>query len=161
MEDTKSVLRKLEEVRAETLLLLEDLTQAQLDARPPQCKDEEAWSLGEVFMHLAIDEVYLRELIARPLLDGIKPPVDVSFLPPPPPYGIPKDVIFFWFDRSRKETRRLLDNLPEDANLDITHEGGFEAMNGLKWLEAYAGHEAFHHQQIKYLIVQLPEFLKE
>jgi hypothetical protein len=161
MEETKSILRKLEEVRAETLLLLEDLTQAQLDARPPQYKGEEAWSLGEVFMHLAIDEIYLRELITRPLLDGIKPPVDVSFLPPPPPHGIPKDVIFFWFDRSRIETRRLLDNLPEDANLDITHEGGFEAMNGLQWLEAYAGHEVFHHQQIKDLIVQLPEFLKE
>ena len=161
MEETKSVLRKLEEVRAETLHLLEDLTQAELDACPPQYKDEEAWSLGEVFMHLAIDEVYLRELIARPLIDGIKPPDFVSFLPPPPPYGVPKDVIFFWFDRSRIETRRLLDNLPEDVDLDITHEGGIEAMNGLQWLEAYAGHEAFHHPQIKDLIVHLPEFLKE
>ncbi len=161
MEETKSILRKLEEVRADTLHLLEDLTQAQLDARPPQNQDEEAWSLGEVFMHMAIDEIYLRELIARPLFDGIKPPVDVSFFPPPPPYGIPKDVIFFWFDRSRVETRRLLDDLTKDANLDITHEGGFEAMNGLQWLEAYAGHEAYHHRQIKDLIVHLPEFLKE
>ena len=155
MEETKSILRKLEEVRADTLHLLENLTQAQLDARPPQNKDEEAWSLGEVFMHLAIDEIYLRELIARPLLDGIKPPFDVSFLPPPPPYGMHKDAIFFWFDRSRVETRRLLDNLTEDANLDITHEGGFEAMNGLQWIEAYAGHEAFHHQQINDLIAQM------
>ena len=155
MEETKSILRKLEDVRADTLHLLEDLTQAQLDARPPQSKYEEAWSLGEVFMHLAIDEIYLRELIARPLLDGIKPPFDVSFLPPPPPYGIPKDVIFFWVDRSREETRRLLDNLPEDANLIITHEGGFEAMNGLQWIEAYAGHEAYHHQQINDLIDQM------
>jgi len=155
MEETKSILRKLEEVRADTLYLLENLTQAQLDARPPQNKDEEAWSLGEVFMHLAIDEIYLRELIAHPLLDGIKPPVGVSFLPPPPPYGIRKDVIFFWFDRSRIETRRLLDNLTKDANLEITHEGGFEAMNGLQWIEAYAGHEAFHHQQINDLIAQM------
>ena len=155
MEETKSILRKLEEVRADTLHLLEDLTQTQLDARPPQSRDEETWSLGEVFMHLAIDEIYLRELIARPLLDGIKPPDDVSFFPPPPPYGIHKDVIFFWLDRSREETRRLLDNLTEDANLDITHEGGFEAMNGLQWIEAYAGHEAFHHQQINDLIAQM------
>jgi len=155
MEENKSILRKLEDVRADTLHLLEDLTQAQLDARPLQSEDEEVWSLGEVFMHLAIDEIYLRELIARPLLDGIKPPVDVSFLPPPPPYGIPKDVIFFWFDRSRIETLSLLDNLPEDANLDITHEGGFEAMNGLQWLEAYTGHEAYHHQQINALIAQM------
>ncbi len=155
MEETKSILRKLEEVRADTLHLLEDLTQAQLDAHPPQSRDEETWSLGEVFMHLAIDEIYLRELIARPLLDGIKPPDDVSFFPPPPPYGIHKDVIFFWLDRSREETRRLLDNLTEDANLDITHEGGFEAMNGLQWLEAYAGHEAYHHQQINDLIAQM------
>jgi len=155
MEETKSIFRKLEEVRADTLHLLEDLTQAQLDARPPQSKDEEAWTLGEVFMHLAIDEIYLRELIARPLLDGIKPPDDVSFFPPPPPYGIHKDVIFFWLDRSRVETLRLLDNLKEDANLVITHEGGFEAMNGLQWIEAYAGHEAYHHQQINNLIVQM------
>ncbi len=89
------------------------------------------------------------------MFPGHKPPVDVSFIPPPPPYGITKDVIFFWFDRSRVETRRLLDNLTEDANLDITHEGGFEAMNGLQWIKAYAGHEAFHHQQINDLIAQM------
>jgi hypothetical protein len=106
-------------------------------------------------MHLAIDEIYLRELIARSLLGGIKSPVDVSFIPPPTPYSIAKDVIFFWFDRSRLETRHLLDNLTEDANLEITHEGGFEAMNGLQWIEAYADHEAYHHQQINDLITQM------
>ena len=79
----------------------------------------------------------------------------ISFILPPPHYGLPKDVIFFWFDRSRIETFRLLDNLTEDAKLDITHEGGFEAMNGLQWLEAYAGHEAFHHQQSNDLISQM------
>jgi hypothetical protein len=77
----------------------------------------------------------------------------VSFIPPP--YPIAQDVIFFWFDRSSIETRRLLDNLTEDANLEITHEGGFEAMNCLQWIEAYAGHEAFHHQQINDLIAQM------
>ena len=35
-------------------------------------------------MHLAIDEFYLRELIARPLLEGVKPPEGITFLPPPP-----------------------------------------------------------------------------
>ena len=105
-------------------------------------------------MHLAIDEIYLRELIARPLLEGVKPPDGVTFLPPPPPYGTKQDVIRFWFARARSQTRCLFDNWPADADLDLTHEGGLEAMNGLEWFEGYAGHEAFHHQQIDDLITR-------
>jgi hypothetical protein len=153
-KDPQRVLKRLEEIRAETLRRLEGLTQEQLDARPPQGDGEDAWSLGEVFMHLAIDEVYLRELIARPLLEGVKPPDGVTFLPPPPPYGTKQDVIRFWFARARSQTRRLFESWPPDADLDLTHEGGLEAMNGLEWFEGYAGHEAFHHQQIDELITR-------
>jgi hypothetical protein len=154
-KEPQKVLGRLEQVRAETLQRLENLTQAQLDWRPPTAEGEEEWSLGEIFMHLAIDELYLRELIARPLLEGIRPPAGVRFLPPPPPYGTSKDVIRFWFERARIETRRLFNNWPSDANLDVKHEGGLEAMNGLEWFAGYGGHEAFHHQQIDRLIAQL------
>ncbi|NIV34701.1 MAG: hypothetical protein GWN58_36160, partial [Anaerolineae bacterium] len=106
MKDSKSVLARMEEVRAETLRSLDTLTQEELDWRPPPA-DGEAWSLGEVFMHLAIDEIYLRELIALPLLEGVKPPEGVGFYPPPPPYGTEKDVIEFWFERARVQTRRF------------------------------------------------------
>jgi hypothetical protein len=75
-------------------------------------------------MHLAIDEIYLRELIARPLVGGIKPPEGVRFLPQPPPYGTPKEVIQYWFERVCLQTRRFLDNWPPDANLELLHEGG-------------------------------------
>jgi hypothetical protein len=157
MIDPQVVLSKLEEIRAETLRRLDDLAQEQLDWRPSSGPDGEGvWSLGEVFMHLAIDEFYLRELIARPLLEGVKPPDGVRFLPPPPPYGTPKDVIRFWFARARLQTRRLFDDWPADAHLDLTHEGGLEAMNGLEWFAGYGGHEAFHHRQIERLIAQLP-----
>ena len=145
----------MEEIRAATLQRLESLTQAQLDWHPPQADGEEEWSLGEVFMHLAIDEFYLRELIAKPLLEGIKPPDGVRFLPPPPPYGTSQEVILFWFERARLQTRRFFGVWPSDANLDLTHEGGLEAMNGLEWFEGYGGHEAFHHQQIDRLIAQM------
>lgn len=156
MKDPQMVLKKLEEVRLETLRRLDNLTQEQLDTRPPQSKDKEEWSLGEVFMHLAIDEFYLRELIARPLLEGIKPPNGLTFLPPPPPYGTTKEVIQFWFQRARLQTRRFFENWPKNADLDMTHEGGLRAMNGLEWFEGYAGHEAFHFQQLDRLIAQLP-----
>jgi hypothetical protein len=106
-------------------------------------------------MHLAIDELYLRELIAIPLLEGIKPPERVEFLPPPPPYGQTKEVIQFWFERARLQTRRYFESWPEDANLEVTHEGGLRRMNGLGWFEGYGGHEAFHHQQIERLITQV------
>jgi hypothetical protein len=106
-------------------------------------------------MHLAIDEHYLREQIARPLLEGIKPPDAVMFLPPPPPYGTPKEVIHFWFDRAREMTRRLIETWPAGANFELTHAGGLEAMNGAEWLAGYGGHEAFHHKQIDALIAQL------
>ena len=101
MKNPQAVLQQLGEIRAGTLRRLDGLTQKHLDARPPQGDSEHAWSLGEVFMHLAIDEFYLRELIARPLLEGVKPPDGVRFLPPPPPYGTEKDVIQFWFERAR------------------------------------------------------------
>jgi hypothetical protein len=158
MKETQMILRRLEEVRAQTLRRLESLAQDQLDWHPPQVDGEEEWSLGEVLMHLAIDEIYLRELIARPLLEGIQPPEGVRFLPPPPPYGMSKDVIRFWFERARLETRRFFDNWPSDANLGVRHEGGLEAMNGLEWFAGYGGHEASHHQQIDRLIAQLPKF---
>lgn len=105
-------------------------------------------------MHLAIDEHYLREQIARPLLEGVKPPKGVSFLPPPPPYGAPKEVIRFWFERARSMTRRMIEGWPADANLELKHTGGLEPMNGVEWLEGYGGHETFHHRQIDALIAQ-------
>jgi hypothetical protein len=46
--------------------------------------------------------------------------------------------------------------VPEDARLNLTHEGGLAAMSGQEWFEAYAGHEAYHHQQIAGVIAQLP-----
>ncbi|KPK70177.1 hypothetical protein AMJ71_08880 [candidate division TA06 bacterium SM1_40] len=152
VNDLIRVMGELERIRSATLDTLETLTQERLDWRPPALDGREEWSLGEVFMHLAIDEIYLRELIARPLLEGISPPEGVRFIPPPPPYGTAKDVIWFWFERARRETRRLFEDLPEGANLELTHEGGLEPMNGLEWFEGYASHEAFHHRQIGRLI---------
>ncbi len=150
MEETQAVLERMETVREETLRQLEALTQEALDRRPavPEGDSEEAWSPGEIFMHLAIDEVYVRELIARPLLEGVKPPDGVRFLPPPPPHGLPKDVIRYWFERARALTRRLLEAWPEDANLTLRHEGGLREMNALEWLRGYAGHEELHQRQL-------------
>lgn len=161
MKDPESVFGRLENTRAETLRTLNSLTQEELDWRPPPADGEQEWSLGEIFMHLAIDEIYLRELIALPLLEGIKPPDGVGFFPPPPPHGTSKVVIEFWFERARLQTRRFFDDWPECASLDLTHEGGLQAMNGLEWFEGYAGHEAFHRQQIASVIAQLPRGLHD
>ena len=155
MQDPRAILSELDAVRAEALQRLESATRAQLDARPaPTPHNSGAWSLGELFMHIAGDEIYLRELIARPLLEGVLPPEGVGFVPPPPAAGLPKDVIAFWFQRARAETRRLLLTWPADADLNARHDGGLVAvfggapMNALEWLESYGGHEAFHHRQI-------------
>lgn len=153
----QDVWKKMEAVRAKTLSYMENLTQAQLDWRPTQGEAEGAWSLGEVFMHLAIDEIYLREMIARPLLEGVKPPDGITFLPPPPPYGTPKDVIEFWFQRARLGTKHYFENWPKDVNMGLVHEGGLQEMNGLEWFEGYAGHEVFHHQQIEALLSQIEQ----
>ena len=151
MSEPQDTLSKLETVRAETLRVLQSLGQEELDCCP---SGESEWSLGEVFMHLAMDEIYLRELIARPLLEGVKPPDAVGFLPPPPQYGEPKELILFWFHRAREGTRRLFASWPAHANLTLTHEGGLGAMNGLQWLEGYAGKEAYFHLQIGDLMAQ-------
>ena len=161
MKDPQTVLNELTEIRARTLQRLENLTQEQLDWRPPQTDAKQAWSLGEILMHLAIDEFYLRELIARPLLEGVKPPEGVRFLPPPPPHGTPKEVIQFWFERARLQTRRFFEAWPSDANLDLAHEGGLREMNGLELFEGYGGHETLHHQQIDLLIAQLAQLAPE
>jgi len=157
MNDPFEILNRLDSVRTETLKRFENLTQAQLDWKPPQGDGEAQWSLGEVFMHLASDEHYLREQIARPLLEGVRPPEGIHFIPPPPPLGVQKEVIRFWFTRARKVTRQLLENLPVDCNLTHKHSGGLEPMNGLEWFVGYAGHEAFHHKQIDMLIAQVKE----
>lgn len=157
MDKRQAVLEEMEGVRRQTLDYLETLTQAELDWQPPEPEGEEAWSLGEVFMHLAIDEFYVRELISRPLLTGIKPPEGVRFLPPPPPHGWSKDVIRYWFERARAGTRRLFAEWPADANLALKHEGGLREMSGLEWFRGYASHEAFHHRQINTLRAQLKE----
>jgi len=155
------ILNELDGIRLETLKRLESLTQEQLDWRPPSDPGEEAWSLGEIFMHLAIDEHYLREQIARPLLEGVRPPEGIHFIPPPPSHGMKKDVIRFWFERARAITRRHLETLPSEINLELKHEGGLKLMNGLEWFEGYGGHEAFHHKQIDAVIAQLPEIHTE
>jgi hypothetical protein len=160
MNDLTVMLDQLDDIRVQTLLRLDSLSQDELDFIPSAGPDESLegrWSLGEIFMHLALDEHYLREHIARPLLEGIQPPAGVSFIPPPPPFGTSKEVILFWFDRARTMTRRLLENLPANANLTLRHAGGLKPMNGLEWLEAYGGHEAFHHSQIDALAAQLLE----
>lgn len=150
--DPSAILAKLEEVRAVTLRRLNDLSQEELAWRPGTKRADtgaDEWSPGEIFMHIAIDEHHLRENIARPLLEGVQPPESIEFLPPPPPQGVPKDAILFWLQRTRLLTRRLLENWPANANLELRHYGGFEkAMNGAQWLLSYGGHEAFHHRQI-------------
>lgn len=155
MDETRAVLERLETVRGQTLRRLAALTQEQLDRRPADAGGEEAWSPGEIFMHLAIDEIYVREMIARPLLEGIKPPDGVQFLPPPPPYGWTKDVIRHWFERARAVTRRLLETWPEEANLALRHEGGLQEMNALEWLRGYASHEELHQRQMDEMLAEL------
>jgi hypothetical protein len=153
MDKTKSVLEGLEGIRAETLRRFESLTQTQLDWHPA----EGEWSLGEIFYHIALDEHYLREQIARPLLEGVQPPKELSFIPPPPSNGEKKEVIDFWFKRARTMTRRMIETWPSDGNIELTHDGGLQPMNSLGWLEGYGGHEAFHHQQIDRVIAQIRE----
>jgi hypothetical protein len=148
MPGLEAVIENLEGVRAQTLARLRGLAQGQLDWRPPADDDGQAWSLGEVFMHIAIDEIYVRELISRPLLEGISPPQGVTFYPPPPPYGMPKEVILFWLQRARHGTLAFLRDIPEDADLARAHAGGLEPMTGIEWLHGYASHEAYHAKQI-------------
>lgn len=145
-----SVLHQLEAIRAETMRCFEGLTQADLD-----WQNEADWSLGEMFHHIALDEHYLREHIARPLLEGVQPPSSIRYIPPPPAYGLPKDALRFWFTQARELTRRLLTtDWPATPNLTLRHDGGLvevfggPPMNGLEWLVGYGGHEALHQQQI-------------
>lgn len=155
----QDILAHLDAVRAETLKRFAPLTQTQLDWRPPEHNGElDHWSLGEIFLHIALDEHYLREHISRPLLKGVKPPDTILFLPPPPQHGPPKDAIQFWFTRAREMTRRMLCDEAQMWNLELRHAGGFdEDANGEEWLMGYAGHEQFHHRQIDEMIARVQE----
>jgi hypothetical protein len=155
----QEILAFMDGVRAETLRRFEPLTQAQLDWRPPELNgDHPHWSLGEIFLHIALDEHYLREHISRPLLEGVKPPDTILFLPPPPQHRLPKEAIQFWFDRARVLTRRMIENGNGNWNLELRHSGGFEEeSNGAEWLMGYAGHEKFHHKQLDEMIARVQE----
>lgn len=75
------------------------------------------------------------------------------------------EVILEKLETVRKETLAHLDGLtqaqlgwrPSAARQDVAHAGGLHAMNGTEWLAAYAGHEAFHHQQIDVLVERWQE----
>lgn len=87
-------------------------------------------------MHIAIDEIYLRELISRLLCEGVRPPTEIIFLPPPTPYGTSKESILFWFARARSQTRSYVKEWPIQWDPELKHEGGLESMNALEWLES-------------------------
>jgi hypothetical protein len=165
MANPAAILQTLEVIRAETLKCLEPLTQADLDWRPPVTpENSDGWSLGEMFHHIALDEHYLREHLARPLLEGVAPPAGIQYIPPPPAYGLSKEALLFWFQRARIMTRRLLvAEWPPAANLDLRHSGGLAEifggppMNSAEWLEGFGGHEAFHQKQILATINRLAE----
>lgn len=153
--DHNDVLRQLDEIRKNTYERLSKLNQYQLDNLPVSPMQEDIWSLGQIFMHIAIDEVYLREMISRPLREGILPPVGITFLPPPPPYGIDKQTIRFWLERSRSQTRVYVQDWPLQWDPELRHAGNLEPMNALEWLLGYSGHEASHHRQIDDLVKHL------
>jgi hypothetical protein len=150
--DTSYVFKQMEETRKNTYERLSKVNQSQLDTRPPHLGQEEVWSLGEIFMHIAIDEIYLREMISRPLRDGILPPVGITFLPPPPPYGVDKQTIRFWLERARSQTQIYIKGWPLQWDMDLRHAGNLRPMNALEWLLGYSGHEASHHSQIDAMI---------
>jgi hypothetical protein len=87
----------------------------------------------------------------------LKPSEEVTFIPQSPFNGAKKEVIQFWFEPARTMTRRLIESWPDDANTELKHVAGLEAMNSPEWLEGYGGHEAFHHKQINRVISQLQE----
>lgn len=153
--ESRTVMQELEEIRTMTHQRLAGLSQPQLDARLPHSGQEEVWSLGEIFMHIAIDEIYLREMISRPLRDGILPPMGITFLPPPPPYGVDKQTIRFWLERARSQTRIYIEGWPLQWDMDLRHAGNLRPMNALEWLLGYSGHEASHHSQIDTMIERL------
>lgn len=150
------VFNQLEEVRFFTLERLSSLSQFQLDTRPQLVENEENWSLGEIFMHIAIDEIYLRELISRPLYEGICPPPDVTFLPPSPPYGMTKETIYYWLNCARSQTEQYVKNWSH-WNPELKHKGGIQPMNALEWLKGFADHEKSHQHQIDFVIKKLSE----
>lgn len=157
--DPQEVMTFMDAVRADTLARFQPLTQAQLDWRPPEHSAEHThWSLGEIFFHIAMDEDYLREHIARPLLEGVKPPDSILFYPPPTQYGLPKDALQFWFDRARLMTRRMVETESAHWSFELRHAGGFdEDANGAEWLMGYAGHEKFHHKQIDEMLERVKD----
>jgi len=151
--DPATLLQELDTRRAETLGRLAGLTQAQLDWRPPTGEGEAAWSLGEVFMHLAIDEYYLGDQLGRFWLEGTPPPEGERALPPPP-YGIPAGEIRQLFVDTRTRTRNLIETWQTTPNLARRPDGG-AAGNWTDWLGAYSAHEVFHQRQMDTLIAQL------
>jgi hypothetical protein len=153
--DSSAIMQQLDAIRAATLRRLDGLTQAQLDWRPPGGTGEAAWSLGEVFMHLAIDEYYLGDHLGRLWLEGVQPPDGARSLPLPP-YGVAVAEIRQLFADTRTRTRNLIETWQADSQLPFRAGGDGAGMNGADWLAAYGEHEASHQQQIDTLLAQSP-----
>jgi hypothetical protein len=153
--DPEAILQQLDAIRAATLQRLDGLTQEQLDWRPLGAMGDAAWSLGEVFMHLAIDEYYLGEQLGRLWLEGGRAGERPQSLPPPP-YGIPADELRGLFADTRTRTRNLIAHWPVHPDLPAPPGSGPARMPGREWLVAYGEHEVSHWRQIDSLLAQWP-----
>jgi hypothetical protein len=151
--DPSAILRQLDAIRAATLGRLAGLTQEQLDWRPPGEAGDAAWSLGEVFMHLAIDEYDLGTQLGRLWLEKGQPQEQARALPPPP-YGVGRDELQGLFADMRTRTHNLIASWPAHPNLAGQPGSSQARMPGIDWLITYGQHEASHWQQMDALVAQ-------
>jgi hypothetical protein len=150
--DPPTILRELDAIRAATLRRLAELTQEQLDWRPPGGEDDAAWSVGEILMHLAIDEYYLGEQLGRLWLEGVRPLAGVRSLRLPP-HGVAADDIRRLFADTRTRTRSLIATGSVNPNLALRPGGA--PTDGAEWLTAFGEHEVSHQRQIDALLARL------
>jgi hypothetical protein len=151
--DPAARLQALDTIRAATLRRLDSRSQAQLDWRPPDGTGEAAWSLGEVFMHLATDEYYLGDQLGRLWLEGVQPPDGERPLPAPPS-GVPAADIRQLFTDTRTRTRNLIETWQTTPSL--AHNPNAGAGHWAGWLTAYGEHEVSHQRQMDTLIARMP-----
>jgi hypothetical protein len=153
--DPAARMEALDAVRAETLRRLDGRTQDQLDWRPPDGAGEAAWSLGEIFMHLATHEYYLGDQLGRFWLEGVQPPDGERSLPAPP-FGVPADEIRQLFADTRTRTRNLIETWQATPALAHPPPTGAATVDWAAWLTVYGEHEVSHQRQMDALLARLP-----
>lgn len=150
MTEIQDIQRDLEAARADLLLSLEGVTQAEFERHPPGeiTDDEQRWPIVEVLWHVGQVEDRFRRVIDQ----GLEGRPLVADPPRPRPAHLTTPALLLeWLAQSRRPTEALLRRMT-DVNLDLEiPRADGSTRTPRRYLTIIANHDRDHAGQVRAL----------